>query len=213
MGSIPGQGTKIPLAKKKKVSGRAEIQTWRSLTSNTPGIPLCPPFTPCLWIFFCPVLLSGLGEKIVSLLYKVNFLLCLRFLYPPIFCPRVFIKHSLALLFIFDLSLATDFFPSIAWSERLYWFLHQSSLLAFQPHFTQFRFFFILETLHTQLLWLDFLCPLLLLWPLLALLPFSNPWTVGTTPRVWCWFSSSSSVFPLWGSLWPQLSTQKIPNQ
>ena len=87
------------------------------------------------------------------------------------------------------------------------------SLWAFQLHFTQFRFFFILETLHTQVLWLDFLCPLLLLWLLLALLPFSNPWTVGIILRVWCWFSSSSSVFPHWGSLWPQLSTQKIPNQ
>ena len=33
------------MPKKKNVSGRAEIQTWRCLTSNTPGVPLCPLFT------------------------------------------------------------------------------------------------------------------------------------------------------------------------
>ena len=68
MGSIPGRGTKIPWAKKKKISRRAEIQTW--------GSPYVLPLSRVSGYSSVVSFFLVLGKKIVLLLSKVNLFTC-----------------------------------------------------------------------------------------------------------------------------------------
>lgn len=167
------------------------------------GLIIWSRFTPCLHIFLCPFRLSGLGERGPSSHS------CLWILYPS--CSRVFTKHLVALLYILSLPLSTNFLPSacslvshLKWVAVWYFPISLSLSLSAALSTLQILFYSWHSPLQASVTCLfSFLSSYSS--GHFGSSSFAQSWTVG------CCKNGAGSL--LWGSLWPRLSTQAMPDQ
>lgn len=170
------------LAQYGTASGKTGIQTRDCLTSNPPG-SLWPLVIPCLCIFMCPFLFLILRKE-GQPFHMSPWLLC-----PPGSCSRVPWLRCASLGCpspqASSLEPVPYSSPSVTWGEWLCDAFLTLLTISFSATLNSVQVLFILETLHSWLLWLVFFFSLwLLLWLLRALLFFLSSRTIGFSKNV-----------------------------
>ena len=132
-------------------SGKTGIQTWDCLTSNPPG-SLWPLFIPCLSIFMCPFLFLILRKE------GQPFHVSLWILRPPSSCSRVPLLRCASLRCPSPPTSSPQpvpySSPSVTWEEWLCGAFLALLTISLSATLNSVQVLFILETLHSWVLWL-----------------------------------------------------------